>query len=163
MKNIRILLCALGMLAISIGAAACGDDEDEGTTAAEETTTEDAGTVSVTATDDIDADEYNFDLSAIPTADTKEVTFQNDGESPHELIFVRINEGFTLDEAIKAEGEEGTTTPVGFTFAKPGEEAKPIEVKKPLEAGPYVMLCTVETKDKVPHFELGQLEEFEIE
>jgi len=162
LKSIRILLGALAMLAISLGAVACGDD-DEGSTAADEATTEDAGTVTVTATDDIEADEYSFDLSATPTADTKEVTFQNDGERPHELIFVRINEGFTVDDAIKAEGEEGTTTPVGFTFAKPGQEAKPIEVKKPLEPGPYVMLCTVETKDKVPHFELGQREEFDIE
>ncbi len=162
MKNLKILLCALGMLALAMLAVACGDDDDEDSAATEAaTTTEaaaDASTVSVTGT------EYSFELSATPTTETQEVTFTNDGEEDHDLIFARINEGYTLDEAIEAEGEKGTAEEIGFTFAKPGEEGKPIEVKEPLEPGTYAMICTVSSgKNEPPHFELGMQEEFTIE
>jgi plastocyanin len=156
MRNLMILICALGALALSLGAVACGDDdEDEGeeTTAAEEASAE---TVNVTGAD------FSFELSATPTAETQEVTFENVGEEPHELIFARINEGYTLEEAIKEEGEKGTAELIGATFAKPGEESKPIEVKKPLEPGNYAMVCTIDFKGE-PHYELGMQEEFTIE
>ena len=152
-----ILICALSALALSLGAVACGDDdEDEGeetTTAAEEASAE---------TVDVTGDDFSFELSATPTVETQELTFENVGEEPHELIFARINEGFTLEEAIKEEGEKGTAELIGATFAKPGEESKPIEVKKPLEPGSYAMVCTIDFKGE-PHYDLGMQEEFTIE
>ena len=78
-------MTALATVAVAAFAAACGgdDDDDDGG--------EEASATDVTVT----AKEYSFDLSATPTADTQEVTLQNDGEQPHVLIFARINEGFT--------------------------------------------------------------------
>jgi plastocyanin len=155
MSRFRILVVVASGLVLALGAAACGDDdEDEGTTAAEETSAE---TVNVTGVD------YAFELSATPTAETKEITFENTGEEPHELILARINEGYTLDEAIEAEGEKGTAEDLGISFAKPGEEGKPIEIKKPLEPGNYAMVCTVETKDGEPHYDLGMQTEFTVD
>ena len=158
MKQLKFMLCALGVLALTMGIVACGDDDDDSADSAA-TTTETASAETV----DVSGTEYAFELSATPTADTKEITFTNDGAEEHDLIFARINEGFTLDDAIKEEGEKGTADMIGFTVAKPGEEGKPIEVKQPLEPGNYAMLCTVASKGGPPHFELGMQEEFTIE
>ena len=158
-----MLLCALGVLVLSAGLVACGDDEDSASTDGAATTTEasastDASTVEVTGT------EYAFELSATPTAETKEVTYTNDGEEAHDLIFVELAEGVTLDEAFEARGRKGTTErEIGVTFAQPGQSGKPIEVKEPLDAGTYAMVCTLETKDGELHYDLGMQEEFTIE
>jgi plastocyanin len=162
LKKLTMLLCALGMLVLSAGLVACGDDdEDSASTDGAATTTEasaDATTVDVTGT------EYAFELSATPTAETQEVTYTNDGEEAHDLIFVKLAEGVTLDEAFEAQGREGTTEEeIGVTFAQPGQSGKPIEVKKPLDAGTYAMVCTLETKDGELHYDLGMQEEFTIE
>ena len=147
-----ILLVATGMLALALFAGACGGDDEE-----DETAQPSAETVDVTAAD------YSFDPSTTPTADTKEVTLENVGEEQHELIFARINEGFTLQDAIEAEGRKGTAELIGRIVAPPGGASKqPIEVKKPLEPGNYAFVCTFRTEEGEPHYSLGQQEEFEI-
>jgi plastocyanin len=153
----RVLMIGAATLALALGAVACGgddDDEEAATTPEEEPSAE---TVEVTA------GEYAFELSATPAADTKEVTFENAGGEPHNLIFARISEASTLEDALEAEGRKGTAEEIGFTFAKPGEGGKPIEIKEPLEPGNYAMVCTVETKEGRPHYELGMQTEFTIE
>ena len=158
MKHLKFMLCALGVLALAMGVAACGDDDDDGDDSAATTTeTASAETVDVTGT------EYSFDLSATPTTDTKEITFTNDGAEEHDLIFAKINEGYTLDEAFEAQGRKGTAEDLGATFAKPGETAKPIELKQPLEPGNYAVVCTLQTKDGELHYDLGMKDEFTIE
>jgi plastocyanin len=157
LKHLKFMLCALGVLALTMGVAACGDDDDEGDDSAA-TTTESASAETV----DVTGDDFSFELSATPTAETTEVTFENVGEEEHELIFAKINEGYTLEDAIKAEGEQGTVEDIGFSFAKPGEEGKPIEIKKPLEPGNYAMVCTIPFQGE-PHYDLGMQEEFTIE
>ena len=141
---------ALGVLALALSGACGGDDDDD----SEESSATD---VTVTAT------EYAFDLSATPTADTQEVTLQNDGEEPHALIFARINEGFTLDEAFELQGGKGSAEEViQQIVAEPGQ-SKSAQVEGPLEPGAYAMVCPLETRDGELHFDLGQQEEFEIE
>jgi plastocyanin len=158
LRNLKFLLCAVSALALTMGVAACGDDDDDsGDSAATTTETASAETIDVVGTD------YAFDVSADPTADTTEITFTNEGEEEHDLIFAKINEGYTLDEAFEAQGREGTAEDLGATFAKPGETAKPIELKKPLEPGTYGMVCTLETKDGELHYDLGMQREFTIE
>jgi hypothetical protein len=140
--------------------AGCGDDDEDSGSASSSTSTSsteaaDASEVTVTAT------EYEFDLSATPTADTQEVVFDNTGEEFHVMIFARINEGFTVDEAVEMQGEKGSAEVVAQTEAGPGE-TKTAKVKGPLEPGEYAMLCPVGGPDG-PHYKLGQLEEFSIE
>jgi len=158
LKSIRILLGALAMLAISLGAVACGDDDDESADSSATTTeTDTASAEEVTVT----AEEYSFDLSATPTTDTKEVTFDNQGQEFHVMIFARINEGFTVEEAVKMEGEGGSADLLAEAESAPGKTTT-AKVKGPIEPGSYAMLCPIESKDG-PHYELGQLEEFDIE
>jgi hypothetical protein len=141
---------------LTLGLAACGDDEDEGSSASEETT-EEASAEEVTVT----AEEYSFDLSATPTAETQSVTFDNQGKEFHVMVFAKLNEGFTVEEAIKLEGEKGSAEMVAQTEAPPGK-SRTVETKQPIEPGDYVMLCPISGPEG-PHYELGQLEEFQIE
>ena len=137
--------------ALSLGVASCGDDDDSGAAA------EDASAEEIT----VAAKEYTFDLSATPTAETKSVTFDNQGKEFHAMIFARINEGFTVDEAIKLEGEKGSATIVAQTEAKPGA-TKAAKITKEIEPGNYAMLCPIGGPEG-DHYKLGQLEEFEIQ
>ncbi|MBA2522662.1 MAG: hypothetical protein H0V25_04940 [Solirubrobacterales bacterium] len=152
----RVLL-SVGVLAAAF--SACGSDSDDSsseTTAADATeSTASASDVTVTAT------EYEFDLSATPTADTKSVTFTNDGKEFHVMIFARINEGYTVDEAVKLEGKKGSAEDVGEADAQPGQSST-VEIKQPLEPGHYALLCPLTTKDGEAHYKLGQLQEFDI-
>lgn len=142
--------------ALAIGLAACGGDDSDST--GTDTTSEAAvAPESVTLT----ADEFTFDLSATPGPETKTVEFVNDGEQPHVLVFARINEGYTVDEAFELEGKKGSAELVGQGEAGPGE-TKTVKVKGPLEAGSYAMLCPLMEGDE-PHYKLGQLQEFELE
>jgi len=149
----RSLVVALGVLALALFAGACGGDDDD-----------DSGGDEASASDvTVTAKEYSFDLSATPTADTQEVTLQNDGKLPHVLIFARINEGFTVDEAFELEGEKGSAEEVIQSFeVKPGE-SKSAQVKGPLEPGNYAMLCPIPAGGGKTHFSLGQVQEFEVE
>ena len=149
----RLALAPAVALALAFGVGACGEDDEEDSAA---TTEESASAEQVTVT----STEYDFELSATPSAETQEVTFDNQGEEPHVMIFARINEGYTIDEAIELEGEKGSATTVAQTQAGPGQ-SKVVQVKKPIEPGDYAMLCPIQGKEG-PHYELGQLEEFAI-
>ncbi|MGH2951350.1 MAG: hypothetical protein ACRDKX_04825 [Solirubrobacterales bacterium] len=158
-RKLALLLLVVSAIAASFALVACGDDDDDDgeTTAAEET----ASAEEVTVT----ADEYSFELSATPTAETTTVTFENVGSERHELLFALINEGFTVEEAIELEGEEGSAEVVGFVppnRGKPGATEE-VRIEEPLQAGNYAMLCMLRTEEGEPHYELGQLEEFTVE
>jgi len=153
------LIALAGSLALGVIAAGCGEDDDEGSEAASTSTstteTADASEVTVTA------DEYTFDLSATPTAETEEVVFDNQGKKFHVMVFAKINEGFTVEEALELRGEKGSAETVAEGEAAPGKSAT-LPVRAALEPGNYAMLCPIEDKDGA-HYELGQLEEFAIE
>jgi uncharacterized cupredoxin-like copper-binding protein len=156
MKRFALAVAAVMLFAIPTG---CGsDDDDEGTSVAESTTE-----VTLTA-DDISETEKTFELSATPTAETKSVTFKNEGDEVHAMVFARINEGFTVDEAFELEGRKGSAEVVApeNVGAKPGKQVT-VDVKGPLEPGSYAMLCPIPNSEGTPHYKLGQLEEFEIQ
>ena len=161
MKLARLLAVLASLIALSLFAVACGDDEDEGSGSGSETTqTESGDAETVTLTAD-DTPEYSFDLSATPTAETKTVKFKNEGKRFHVLIFARINEGFTLDEAFEMQGRGGSATEVGQAEAAPGKTTT-VQITEPLKPGNYAMLCPI-GGPQGPHYKLGQLEEFEIQ
>lgn len=144
--------------ALAFGIAACGDDDDEGSEGSEASTEEAASAEEVTVT----ATEYDFELSATPTTDTQSVTFDNQGKEFHVMVFALLSEGVTLEEAVAAQGEKGTATMIAQAEAAPGKSTT-VEIEEPIEpGGPYVMLCPIEGKDGA-HYELGQLEEFDVQ
>ena len=152
----RRFVAVLAAGALATGAlAACGDDEDSDDGGETEASTEE-----VTLTAD-DRDGYTFELSATPTADTKSVVFDNQGEEGHFLVFAKINEGYTLDEAVELEGKKGSAETFIEKAAGPGQ-TKTFPVDGTLEPGNYAMLCPIPSPEG-PHYKLGQLEEFSIE
>jgi len=140
-------------LTVAVGMTACGDDDSSGgdTASAEE----------VTLTTDDASDGFSWEVEPTPTADTKTISYTNNSEQPHALIFARLGEGFTVEEAYKLEGEKGSATVVAQSDRKtspgPGDTVT-IDVTKPLEPGNYAMLCPIPG-----HYQQGQLEEFEIQ
>ena len=165
-RRIRIA-AASSLLALgALGLVACGGDDDE------ETTEASAGRVTVTTSDAADGG-YTWQVSPTPTAETILVNFKNESKEPHALIFARLGEGYTVDEAVELEGRKGSATQViPQTFAPPGnreaggQKGPPTgelaDVTKPLTPGDYVMLCPLAGKDG-PHYKLGQLAQFAIE
>jgi hypothetical protein len=146
----------LSLLAFGpLGLVACGGDDDD-----EETTEASAGRVTVTTSDT--ADGYTWDVSPTPTAKTTSVTLQNKSEEDHALVFARLGEGYTVDEAYELEGRKGSATEVIQTTGARPEQSATAKVIKPLDPGKYVLLCPVAGKVG-PHYKLGQLAEFAIE
>ncbi len=154
--GIRRVATAVAVLALAAGIAACGDDEED-TSASEESVS--AETVTVTTGDT--ADGFSWEVEPTPTAETKTVEYVNESEEGHALIFARINEGYTLEEAYDLQGRKGSATSVAESNEKtspgPGETVT-IDVTETPEPGNYAMLCPIPG-----HYQQGQLEEFEIQ
>lgn len=155
-----IAVAAVGLAIAGGGLAACGDDEE--TTAAGETATEEAASAEevTLTTGDIEGG-FSWEVEPTPTAETKTISYVNESKQPHALIFARINEGYTVDEAYELQGRKGSATTVAETDEKtspgPGETVS-IDVTEAIEPGSYAMLCPIPG-----HYQQGQLEEFEIE
>jgi len=108
--------------------------------------------------------DYSFE--GIPEEVTSgDVAFQftNDGEEPHEMLIVRINDDadMTIDEIIELPQREAQelVTSEAATFAEPGGTDWTMNN---LEAGSYAALCFVETADGVPHVVEGMVYPFEV-
>ena len=163
-RKLMLLLIAVAALAAPLALAACGDDDDDDDTAAEEPAAAEetaAGPTEVTLTADDAGGDYTFELSETPTAETETVVFDNQGSEPHALIFARINEGFTVEEAFELQGRKGSAV----TYIEGGAEggkSQTYEVKKALEPGAYAMLCPIGGNGPQAHWRQGQLEEFTI-
>ena len=167
MGNRRVAACTLLATALISGGlfAGCGDDDDDDA-ASDEATTEETTTEAVVEEVTLTADDaggnYTFELSETPTADTTSIVFDNQGSEPHALIYGRINEGFTVDDAVELEGGQGSAVTLVNGGAGPGK-TQTYEVTKPIEPGNYAMLCPIPGPGGQAHYELGQLEEFTIE
>jgi uncharacterized cupredoxin-like copper-binding protein len=154
MKMKAAIVATAAALTVGVAVAGCGDDDDS---SGEET----ASTEEVTLTTGDTSDGFSWDVEPTPAADTKTITYTNNSDQPHALVFARINEGFTLDEAYKLEGEKGSATTVAESSEKtspgPGETVT-IDVTEPIEPGSYAMICPIPG-----HYQQGQLAEFEVE
>ena len=155
-----IAVTVVGLAIAGGGLAACGDDEE--TTAGGETATEEtASAEEVTLTTGDTEGGFTWEVEPTPTAETKTISYVNESKQPHALVFARINEGFTVDEAYELQGRKGSATSVAETDEKtspgPGQTVS-VEVTEPIEPGNYAMLCPIPG-----HYQQGQLEEFEIE
>lgn len=149
---------------VALGLVACGDDEEDTTSADSSSPAESSTSETETAsaeTVDVSATEYAFDLSAAPTTETKSFSVTNDGKEFHVMVFAKINEGFTVDEAIEMEGEKGSAVEIAVAEIPPGKTVD-AKVMETIDGGEYAMLCPV-GGPKGPHYKLGQLEEFSIE
>ena len=101
---------------LTLVAGACGDDDDEdtaasgsGSEAAEETG--DIPVVEITATDDLAAKKFAFELPSEISGGVVTLALKNDGEEAHDFQLVEAVEGHTLEELVaEANSEE---SPIG--------------------------------------------------
>ena len=172
-RSRRAIMAAFLALALPLTLAACGSDDGDTDSAAqeEETTTEE--TPAETPTEDsgegelihVTAEEYMF--NGIPetlAAGSYQFHFENTGQEDHELAMAQIKTDISVDELLKLKENEQmkNIAIVGGTFAKAGETAKE-PVAAELEAGRYVAVCFVPTKKGVPHAFEGMVHEFTVE
>lgn len=174
-------IAAVGAAAlVTLGLAACGESDiapgtDEqssptgvGATGATGATTETGTTGNAGGKAEVVAVDYDFRLAEPPAAGETELVLENQGDEPHELVLMQLEQGRTMDDVttfIEEQGLEGPppewVTVAGGTFARPGKSSKPLRAT--LESGAtYVMACFVETKDGVPHAALGMLDELDV-
>ena len=153
----RARVAIAGALAVTFVVSACGGGDDD-TTA---TTTETASAEQVTVTTGDTAGGFTWDVSATPTAETKTIEFVNNSKEGHGLIFARLGEGYTVDEAYELQGRKGSATTIADGGAGPGQTGT-LKAKEAIEPGSYILLCPISGKNG-PHYKLGQLAEFEID
>ena len=90
------------------------------------------------------------------------LSFENLGDAAHEMLVLRLGDGFTLDEILALEGEptEEQATEFGVTFGAPGD---PISyVNGDLQPGTYAVVCFIPGPGGKPHFELGMKTTFAV-
>jgi hypothetical protein len=151
--------------ALTFGLAGCGGGEEE--TGGPAPATGPTGATAATGEATVVAVEYDFQLPGAFQPGMTEFVLENQGEEPHELALMRLEEGRTLED-VEALIEEGVPeepppwiTPVGGTFARPGRASDPFQAN--LEQGTYLVACFVTDEDGVPHAALGMLETIEVE
>jgi hypothetical protein len=145
-------------LALTAGIAACGGDDETTSEATDTAETTSAEHVTVTTGDT--AGGFSWDVSATPTGETKTIEFVNNSKEGHGLVFARLGEGYTVDEAYELRGRKGSAITIAEGGAEGGDTSV-LKAKEAIEPGSYVLLCPIGGKNG-PHYKLGQLAEFEI-
>lgn len=143
---------ALALVA-GLGLGACGDDDKD--TADTTTTTAASGGSSTTAgTTEVDLQQldvkaHDFGFDGLPEeiqGGSTKITFTNDGSVTHDLAFVQVDEGTTVDQFLKDFGPvfEGGPIPdyakaiVAPVLAEPGKTAVS---EFTIEPGTYIAIC----------------------
>lgn len=114
----------------------------------------------------IDVTAVDFSFQGIPAevpAGATSFEMDNQGESPHEMVLVRLGQGVVLDELL-ASGEEPSpeeAEDVGSTFAAPGEGGAYLNVED-LTPGTYAVICFVPGPEGKAHHELGMKTTFQV-
>lgn len=166
-RSRRAWMALLLAFALPFALVACGDEQAETTAQDEEpeptsTPTEEAATETI----DVVAEEYTFKgLPEKLAPGSYEFQLTNEGKEPHELALFRLKTDTPVPELIKLPQKqaEKQIEPVGFTFAKPGEDAKDPVVGE-LEAGEYAAVCFVPVKGNgPPHAFKGMVHEMTVE
>ena len=109
---------------------------------------------------DVRATDYAFHLGDVKPGRTSFV-LTNDGADTHEMLIVKLADGVTLDEAIEADGEDGTVVATWETnLAAPGGDDEVVTLD--VEPGDYALVCFIPNADGTPHMELGMRHEFTV-
>jgi hypothetical protein len=172
----RLLLLLAGLVTVlTVGAVACGDDDDDGN-GDEATPTEDAEPTEVEGTPvegvsgrlDITALEYSFEgVPASQPGGLTTITLDNIGAEDHQAQIVRLNEGVTLEQFQTAlQADESGLEAVALVSLAGGVNAiaggSNQVVVNDLSEGTHVMLCFVSDANDVPHFASGMITQFEV-
>lgn len=170
--------------------SACGDDDDEETTdttaAAEDTTTTEAEddepttteakpasvqevTIEASSTSEGDTKTYAFSAPEGLTAGAARFNLDNNGDEPHHVQVVRLNDGATMEDvqaALQSENPEAAlfqvVTPVGGTgVVDPGGESN-MDAIIDLTEGEHLLMCFISGASGAPHLAQGMLQPFTV-
>jgi hypothetical protein len=106
-----------------------------------------------------------FEMPATIEAGWTHVILDNQGMMEHHAMFLRPNEGATIED-VQAALEQGdfdalfaTATSAGGPNVGPGHQAS---VAMNLEVGQYLLICAVPNEEGIPHFALGMQAVLEV-
>ena len=167
--NKRFLAVVAVALVVLLGTGACGNG-----TGAPGDESSDTSVQSVDNTLRIVERDYEFEISGEPAGGTLTIAVDNSGKELHELIFTRLLDGKTFDEAkaaLDTAAEDVEDPLAGITDSDAviddlgGAQAPgtSFTITGPdVEAGDYVLRCNIPNADGVPHYKLGMLAQVTI-
>jgi hypothetical protein len=108
---------------------------------------------------DVTATDFAFDIPAVAAGRTSFV-LNNEGEEAHIMVFFKLADGATLEDALASETGEGIEGSWGTNIAATGGDTEAITFD--VEPGNYGVVCFLPTTDGTPHFMLGMQKEFSV-
>jgi hypothetical protein len=173
-------------LVTSLALAACGDDADpasgetgappvaspsEPTGPTSEPSPTDGGEEPASGSITYTAVDYGFDGPSELASGEIEITLENEGTEPHELVLFPVAEGTSVEDVMTFLEENPDTQEIPdfvlaepvATFAKPGKVSRRPLVTS-VEPGTYMMMCFIPSKehDRTPHALLGMVREITV-
>lgn len=161
----RTLGAAIAVLAL-IGTGCAGTDDSEpdlGATGGSATNTAEpvatAEAITVTAAD------YSFDGPVEVSGGLREFVVVNQGEEPHHMQVMRLNDGETIETFGRAAAQSEAAAFQTVTFVGgPGQAVPKASVNAwvDLEPGDYLFGCFLPDAEGTPHLALGMLAPFSV-
>jgi hypothetical protein len=112
---------------------------------------------------------FEFDEDEFQAGEALSITAENEGEQPHLIALVKVDEGVNLQEALETESEgppEGITPVIDWGLWGPGDSGTVFTTQE-LESGNYALICFLpdftDPENKPPHYAQGMLSEFTID
>lgn len=144
-----------GIVCIALTLSACGGASAD----ADQNTASEIPAVTITTVD------HAFSAPEQIDAGLVSITMQNDGNEPHHVQFVRLNDDVTLEQlgAALQEGPEAAFPLVSFAGGPSmvdGGGSQTVTVN--LTAGTHMLLCLVPDSDGVPHLAHGMAAPIEV-
>ncbi len=121
--------------------------------------------VSQTSQVTIKARDYSFEAPAQIEAGLVSIIMENEGQEPHHVQLVRLNDGVTMEQFQTAiqQGPEAAlplVTLAGGPGVVPGGKSQQVTVE--LDPGHYILLCLVPGTDGIPHLAKGMMAALEV-
>lgn len=114
----------------------------------------------------ITAKDYQFELPATVPGGYTQVTLKNQGPDTHHAMFMRLNEGKTVDDfkAAAKLPDFGALFAVSSSAGGPGsiDAGQESTVILNLQTGTYVVVCVIPDEDGMPHYQMGMLSPLEV-
>ena len=161
--------------AVLVLGVACGDDGGEDTDAGGDTETTESETPSTEESETpasdggltISAVDFAFELPPTAPAGVTDITFENNGEEPHELVMVPLAaDAPPITDLIELPEKKAEKFFAGQPVGSDGpiEAGETKELSAELQPGTYGLVCFVESKtEKQPHAFLGMVNSLTVE
>ena len=164
MTRLTRIAAAIAFGAAALGIAACGGTKEEAkatpAAAAKAATATTVATQAAPKPLTITGADYAFTVDGQAAPGIQTITFKNAGKEDHELQLVSLEQGKTIVDAQKVLATPGAAIPDwvkfnGGAWAIPAGGQSAMTAK--LNAGPYILLCFVQSPDGASHVAKGMV------